>query len=252
MDSSPWVSTIDFNRALDFCVWILELDGMQVYPFDRHPDGDRSLRALGLDADDWSRLARAVAEALERRAVFQRGRGEVFEDVEARYEPHLQRSLQEIETRDLLGRTVVLLKGAVLVGRLIRTGRAETRRFGDVGYPHPPSFWSGAPVLRERLGELWIEYRKRYVASRRSYWKSYGVLKFMLSSRFQALNHAVEQRHPTPSPPITVCFVNYPGSVVWPLSGSTVLICTRNWRANAPAFEDVVWGAVDSLEARTS
>jgi hypothetical protein len=48
-----WFYSQDFNKAIDFCIWTLEVDGLHVPPFDSHPEGDGSLRALGLTAKDW-------------------------------------------------------------------------------------------------------------------------------------------------------------------------------------------------------
>jgi hypothetical protein len=48
-----WHYSFGFRPDLDFCFWVLERDGLQVPPFDRHPDGDGSLRAAGLDAALW-------------------------------------------------------------------------------------------------------------------------------------------------------------------------------------------------------
>jgi hypothetical protein len=41
------------DPAVDFCLWVLQVDGLHVPPFDQHPDGDGSLRALGLTEDSW-------------------------------------------------------------------------------------------------------------------------------------------------------------------------------------------------------
>lgn len=44
----------EFNIAVDFCVWILETDGLHVPPFDKHPNGDNAFQKQGLDAASWS------------------------------------------------------------------------------------------------------------------------------------------------------------------------------------------------------
>lgn len=41
------------DPTVDFCLWVLQVDGLHVPPFDQHPEGDGSLRALGLTALDW-------------------------------------------------------------------------------------------------------------------------------------------------------------------------------------------------------
>src|SRR5260370_11614262 len=56
-----WTFSGGFNMTVDFCIWVLEVDGLHVPPFDQHPEGDGSLRAAGLDAEAWqSWLMRVV------------------------------------------------------------------------------------------------------------------------------------------------------------------------------------------------
>jgi hypothetical protein len=65
-DGDGWWFGGGFDRHADFCVWVLEQDGLRVPLFDRHPEGDGRLRAAGLDADSWRRwLAAAVANGRE-------------------------------------------------------------------------------------------------------------------------------------------------------------------------------------------
>jgi hypothetical protein len=59
-----WHYSLGYDQAHDFCVWALERDGLRVPPFDRHPAGDGTLRAAGLDAVGWWRwLARVDVAA---------------------------------------------------------------------------------------------------------------------------------------------------------------------------------------------
>jgi hypothetical protein len=63
-----WHYSFGFHSDLDFCFWVLERDGLRVPPFDRHSDGDSSLRAAGLDvASWWVWLERTLAARDERR-----------------------------------------------------------------------------------------------------------------------------------------------------------------------------------------
>lgn len=56
-----WGFRFGFTLMVDFCLWVLEVDGLQVPPFDRHPAGDGSLQAVGLDPSGWqSWLVRVV------------------------------------------------------------------------------------------------------------------------------------------------------------------------------------------------
>jgi hypothetical protein len=50
---NTWHWSCDVNPGVNFCVWVLQADGLRIPPFDRHPDGDGSLRAVGLTAATW-------------------------------------------------------------------------------------------------------------------------------------------------------------------------------------------------------
>lgn len=63
--TDPWLWSEDVDVAVDFCVQALRHDGLRVPPFDRHPDGDGSLRDLGLDPGSWRRWLDAVLRQLE-------------------------------------------------------------------------------------------------------------------------------------------------------------------------------------------
>lgn len=41
------------NMMIDFGVWVLQMDGLQAVPFDRHPGGDGTLCAAGLTDQTW-------------------------------------------------------------------------------------------------------------------------------------------------------------------------------------------------------
>ena len=70
---NTWVFRYDFSREIDFCVWILEVDGLRVPPFDQHSDGDGLLRTVGLDGAGWqSWLVRIVDLQLRQNEALQR------------------------------------------------------------------------------------------------------------------------------------------------------------------------------------
>ncbi|MBD2092283.1 hypothetical protein H6F67_20755 [Microcoleus sp. FACHB-1515] len=50
-----WYIEDGFNEAVDFCVWVLEQSGLQVYPFDQHSPFDSAAQAAGLTPLVWQR-----------------------------------------------------------------------------------------------------------------------------------------------------------------------------------------------------
>lgn len=65
----PWGFHIGFNIMVDFCVWVLEIDGLHVPPFDRHPDGNGTLRARGMDASAWQEWVAMVVATQDQRLI---------------------------------------------------------------------------------------------------------------------------------------------------------------------------------------
>ncbi|MDQ6659616.1 MAG: hypothetical protein M3Z24_01470, partial [Chloroflexota bacterium] len=49
----PWCYRIDLNDGVNFCIWILMIDGLRVPPFDHHPEGRGFLQEIGLISKNW-------------------------------------------------------------------------------------------------------------------------------------------------------------------------------------------------------
>jgi hypothetical protein len=113
-----WSWSEDAFPPLAFCVHALVHDGLQVPPFELHPEGDGSLRALGLDAHTWRKW---VAALLAQRATL------------SDYARHLANERDPSERRTT----------AMAVAEVLR---------------RPGSFCPGSPELRGRLDELWTTY----------------------------------------------------------------------------------------------
>ncbi len=78
----PWYFRADVGHQANFAVWLLMRDGLRVPPFDRHPDGDPTLRSAGLNAARWWMLA--IGE-WERR--FPKPLGQRLEELGREYRP---------------------------------------------------------------------------------------------------------------------------------------------------------------------
>lgn len=48
-----WYLQSGLSIDVNFCVWVLLVDGLRVPPFDRHPDGSGQLRAAGMSQKSW-------------------------------------------------------------------------------------------------------------------------------------------------------------------------------------------------------
>jgi hypothetical protein len=71
-----WRIDHGFNNSVDFCIWVLEIDGLRVPPFDQHPEGNRILQNVGVNADSWRQWLSTVV-ALQDSILL---RNEIFPD----------------------------------------------------------------------------------------------------------------------------------------------------------------------------
>jgi hypothetical protein len=59
---NPWAFRHSFNMRVDFCIWVLEKDGLQVAPFTAHPKGDGILQSEGFQAHEWKRWTEKIVQ----------------------------------------------------------------------------------------------------------------------------------------------------------------------------------------------
>lgn len=114
-----WRVHFGFNVMVDFCLWVLQTDGLRLAPFDRHPEGPGLLRALGVDPETWREWLHAIV-ALQAMPADPRGALSVASPV-----------AHAAPSADV---------------------RSVPDRF------HPPAVWPGHPALRPWLAELWRQY----------------------------------------------------------------------------------------------
>jgi hypothetical protein len=52
-EENPWFCHTETDKNVDFCLWVLEVDGLRAPPFESHSQGNGILRAAGLDEESW-------------------------------------------------------------------------------------------------------------------------------------------------------------------------------------------------------
>jgi hypothetical protein len=130
------------DPTVDFCLWVLQIDGLHVSPFDQHPNGDGSLRALGLTEDSWQMWFLRVLDPIQRKR-----------DVEQLRQLHLAEYLKITQEPDR--------------EHLKRRYQAEHLNASiDPPLPPPPAFypyqasWSGSSAIKGKMIELEEQYRQ--------------------------------------------------------------------------------------------
>ena len=248
LDKDTSIPTIGFNHALDFCVWMLERGGLEVAPFDRHPmREDGALREVDLGADDWRIWVHRVAVALEQRVLHQLHAHDRLAEKHTQFEVDFIQLERPAEREDGTGRWMLVPRRIGLIGGWLGDAVAVGWRLRGVRSPEPPVLWQGKPAVGERSSDMWTYYRKYEEPDRRRYWKSPTVRDYLLSPRFRVFQEEVGSNPGERLPLTLVCFVNYPGPVIYPVSPATVIVGTRNWEADAAEFEALVREAVKLL-----
>ena len=152
---NPWFCSADTDRDVDFCIWVLEADGLHVPPFEYHSGGDGSLRAAGLDAESW--------------------RSWVEEMIRLKDQHHYTSQKLSVQTANDVCR-VLLAKGGLpndpqsedsrqylqahqqeFVQLVMQARQAQP----DLFFPKriaSPEVWNGSPGVGKQLSELWEQH----------------------------------------------------------------------------------------------
>ncbi len=177
-DEEPqnWVFSQGYDFGVDFFVWVLEVDGLQVPPFEGHSEGDRSLRSRGMTVESWqSWLTKSVQHLHYGRLLLNHERHILQRQ---NLQPRMKQFALDAAKKHNLDLTVVEAK---LDRHFARQEEAQQRGlaaarqiYGDATPPDverdgPLSAWEGEPAVSERLRELRSEFRS--ISQQRSrYW----------------------------------------------------------------------------------
>lgn len=165
-EENPWFFHTETDRNVDFCIWVLEVDGLRVPPFEYHAEGNGSLRAAGLDEESWQEWVTELIRRNDQSSYTAQKQSvqttnEVFRTLLAKAglpnDPHSEIVQDYLQTHP-----------QEFTQLLIQAQQAQPGRF----FPHsttPLEAWSGSPEIGERLRELWVRYEA--IAKQRFTWE---------------------------------------------------------------------------------
>lgn len=95
----------DFNIYIDFCVWVLQVDGLTVPPFNKHEKGNKILQNQGLTPDRWQEwIIKVIATQDLRLAVIRDPQTWIYRQLESQLKLldwELQGKTEQIDTAAL-------------------------------------------------------------------------------------------------------------------------------------------------------
>jgi hypothetical protein len=151
----PWSCSFSFNPCVDFCIWVLEADGLHVPPFDHHPSGGGPLQAAGLHAEEWWSWFKFVVNLQHQQAM-------ALQDPARSFTNEWWKSVQE---KGGLPQDIHLEAFKQLTATYNETLRETIQAQPATFFPliaqayNPPAVWTGNPAVGARLAELWEQYQ---------------------------------------------------------------------------------------------
>ncbi len=209
---NTWTYSQGFNMSVDFCIWVLEVDGLQVTPFDQHLDGDGSLRAVGLDALSWQLwLIRVV---------------------------NLQYEQQQLGTQRALKDP-------------FNTQKANLASFFIPEAMNPSAAWTGDAAIGHRLVELWKQYgpisneRSKWETKQSRRWQKE-------EARGGKILYDELQPYYSRIPTMIIHFVNYAQPINYLISPVSVIMTATEYQPDAAEFREYVLDAAAGLTTNGS
>jgi hypothetical protein len=208
----------------DFCVWILESDGLRVSPFDRHADGNHRLRSQGLDVETWRRWVRKVVKG----------------DLES---AHAFRDLALKSSARFLGVPGPEPNFATARTWLSEEEVAQFQRLQALFAP--PALWPGSAAVGEELQGLWELYR----------WTSGARRAEVESDRPDVpggwYGRLIDEGQARIPGHLWIRLVNYPGPAAYSIAPSDIVMGLRGWKPDTADFRSFILQAVDRLAETT-
>lgn len=163
---NPWLCSTETDRDVDFCIWVLEKDGLHVPPFEHHSKGDGTLHSAGLDAKSWRSWIEEMIRLKDQHQYDSQKRSvhtvnNVCRELLAKgglpNDPQAEASRQYLQAHQ---QEFVQL---VMQARQVQPDLFCPKRLV------PPEAWSGLSEVGKRLSELWKQYEM--VSKKRFAWE---------------------------------------------------------------------------------
>jgi hypothetical protein len=236
----------DDSPEVDFCIWVLEVDGVHIPPFDRHPAGSGPLATSGMPPGQWHDWIHAVALAVDRQEYLWVRTDEIADEVRAEfiqeYEPKLARAG---------GKGLGTLAAVRGVARVLRELFVRLRRIEKSPRVYPPELWTGDKRVAARLRELWKAYQPQK-RERRRVILSKSMFQFVSSPERDRLEKRVDELYVAPSLHPQIKLLRYPWPTMYLIPGSRVVMGVKGWVADPEAMMATFEDALESLVGASS
>ena len=179
---------LGYNPSVDFCIWVLTKDRLQVPPFSHHYLGKATtLSSLGLNAENWESWVRSIIikkdprlisptkhidsiesfkkHEIEKYIVTKTTLEQKLDELSAQHRKTAKQSTKKLGYSSTIDWRIALEAKLTLEYQrhqralaLIEQLPQSLQEIPD--YADPPEFWLGNQAIKEQLTELWYEYQE--------------------------------------------------------------------------------------------
>lgn len=214
-EENPWLCHTQTDRDADFCIWVLEVDGLRVAPFEHHAEGNGSLRAAGLNEESWQEWVKELIHRKDQNSYTAQKRSvqaanEVFGVLQAK-------AGSPNDPQSEIFRNYMQAHPHEFTQLLAQAQRAQP----DLFFPKriiPFEVWNGSPEVGKRLRKLWNHYEP--IAKQRFAWEK----DFQANHNGQTnLWQTLEPYH-TRLDSLMIHFVAYSQETVYPVPPRSIIM----------------------------
>lgn len=228
---NSWHYSQGSNPTVDFCLWVLQVDGLHVPPFDQHPDGDGSLRTLGLTEEAWQTWFLRALDPVQSK-----------QDMEQLRQQHLAAYLQST---------------GLDMEQLGQRHRAEQLKIStDPPLPPPPEWyhyhasWQGGIAIKNKLIELEKQYQQ--IADQRDRLRDRVERELHREERKVATRLYDELKpYHNKIPPLNICLAVYEYPLDYLVAPAAFLLTVQEGQPRFQEFRERVIAAVAELAAHS-
>lgn len=220
---NPWSLTSRYSSHVDFCIWTMLVDGLQVSPFTQHSSGNQALQQVGLDARGWNEWLRLVVATQDNRLLWHvpditaKVEKELSKSIAMReqYWSHLTQSRQQTDA--ILTPTFDIPRERSQTNKYLQWQEQQYQEaaalVGSFSTATLPAMCSGEPIVQQRLESLWQEF----IAIPKD---TSDIDEVSLTELYQDLHQLFGSRLPV----LRIYIVQYPTPVFFPVSPVSILV----------------------------
>jgi hypothetical protein len=172
-DNSTGDLRIGSSSYIDFALWILVQDGLQVAPFDKHTGGNQILQSLGMTPESWYEWLKLILIHQDNRLGWHVPNidSEVKENVESfKKMIGIMSKAQNIEDNTVYDQQWYDSQNQHYSKLLIDQEAGYQEALADyqglntnsIRESNPPQLYQGNPQVQERLTLLWDDYNSNH------------------------------------------------------------------------------------------